>query len=173
MEERDRAETASKNRAGMSTPFVFILLLTFAVTAICTLLVGVVIYRNIGERVDGRYGTSTPLFYISAKIRAHDTAADGRNSVSIGEIDGIPALVLLEDYGCVTYIYVYEGTLRELYMSEGAGLGADEGSIVTPCAKMALQMKENTLTATLTNAGGDVHSVSVTLMAVTEREAAA
>lgn len=147
----------------ISIPFVLTLILVFAATIICTLLSGVMIYRNINGKIDDRYNETTPLMYISSKIRSHDYLDNGIHTVSVGEIDGNPALIFAEEYECVTYIYCYEGEMYELYMSAAAGLSADQGNAVLECPGLDFYMNDNIITVALTTKSGEIKKISVTL----------
>ena len=66
----------------------------------------------------------TPLAYLRAKIRS----ADEDGAVSVRQLEDTDAIVIHDKKErIVTYIYEYEGKLRELYASEEVtnGVGAN------------------------------------------------
>lgn len=162
-----------KKNVNISVPFVLTLVLIFSSTIICTLLSGIMIYRNINSKINDRYNETTPLLYISSKIKSYDYLADGKTVISIGEIDGYPALIFDEEYDCVTYIYAYDGEMYELYMSADAGLGANQGNPILECPALDFYMNDNIITIALTAADGDVKKISVSLKCYEYQEGAA
>ena len=157
-----------KKRINISTPFVFALVIIFAATIICTLISGVMIYRNINDKMNERYNETTPLLYISSKIRSHDYIEDGIDGVFFDEIDGCPALALYEGYECATYIYCHDGKIYELFMSIGAGLAAQDGEIIAECEALEFTSDGNLITVSMTTAGGEVKTVSSSMKSLDE-----
>ena len=75
---------------------------------------------------ESNYGSRTCLSYVTEKIRQSDT--DG--GVETGTFDGIPCLILRQNFGdqaYATYLYSYEGQLCELFVQEGADVHAPDG----------------------------------------------
>jgi len=68
------------------------------------------------------YDSRTAVSYIMEKVRQSDTA----DSISLTTLEDVPALCMLskidEDTYC-TYLYYYEGHLKELFMRQGTSLG--------------------------------------------------
>jgi|GEM_PF-1047035 len=160
----DRAPSkGGKKRMNISAPFVFALVIMFTATIICTLISGVLIYKNINEKMNERYGETTPLLYLSSKIRSHDYVEDGIDGVFFDTIDGCPALALYEGYECATYIYHCDGKIYELFMSIGAGLAATDGEVVAECKDLTFIADGNLITVAMTASDGEVKQVSVML----------
>ena len=94
-------------------------LLVFAVFAVCivlSIILGANVYKGITSRDSASYEMRTCTQYISNKIRSSSSP----KSVSVISSDGISALRIEEeedgDIFC-TYIYCYDGWIRELYSS--------------------------------------------------------
>ena len=85
----------------------------YAVAAALVLLLAADGYRDSLDRADKDFGSSTALAYVTEKLRA----GDRENAVRVDSLGGCPALVVSvsrEDSWYDTYIYCYEGSLREL-----------------------------------------------------------
>ena len=126
-----------KKRNRIIDIFPMLLFLIFTLSALGIVTFSVQIYRNIVERAEGRFDTETAAAYVSEKFRNHDqdgsiTLSDfmGNEAVTIDEtIKGVPY---------VTYIYVYDGYLRELF-TEREKLGeytAADGNEILPMASL-------------------------------------
>ena len=117
--------------------FPMLLFLIFTLSALGIVTFSVQIYRNIVERAEGRFDTETASAYISEKFRNHDAGG----AIRISEFLGNPAIAIEEnvkDVPYTTYIYVYDGYLREIF-SETAKLGdcmASDGNEILPMETM-------------------------------------
>ena len=110
--------------------FPFILFFVFALTALSVLLMATGIYQSITDHSSRSHTTRTSLAYISEKLHQNDV----NGQVSLGTLDGCDALVIRqqveENFYC-TYIYAFEGELRELFIKEGAAASASSGTPIT------------------------------------------
>ena len=95
--------------------FPISLFFIFALCALTVLLFAARIYRSTTENSSLNYSARSGLSYISEKIHQND--ADG--NILVGELCGETALIMEQTYKdsvYYTYIYSYEGALRELYI---------------------------------------------------------
>lgn len=120
-------------------------LLVFAVFALCVLLVlltGAKTYRALVQQGGERYAARTAAQYVSTRIRQ-------ASQVQVEDFQGCPALALGEiiDEECyVTYIYCYEGFLRELFCAESADLSPEDGEKVLEAEKLTFTLEGDLLT---------------------------
>lgn len=115
-----------------TTDFLFILTL-FGLLTLCSLCVmgfGLGIYRNTAAAMEENSQVRTSLTYVAEKLRQNDR----EGGVSLGEIDNTPALILHTNHNDVpycTYIYFYQGGLRELMTRESEEPAPYSGQIIT------------------------------------------
>lgn len=103
--------------------FILSLFLLFTVTAVTTVLTGMKIYRHTTDAMGQNYETRTFSSYLTEKVRQNDVS--GGISVyaqtGSGEMEEITeALCLTNNVGdrtYNTYLYLYNGYLRELTVS--------------------------------------------------------
>ena len=103
--------------------FPISLYFVFTVSALTVLLLATNVYRTTTENSALNFNANTSLSYITEKIHQNDT----EGAVSIGSFDGHQALILKQHYNdteYVTYIYVSEGNLMELYTKSSADVDA-------------------------------------------------
>ena len=136
--------------------FPMLLFLIFTLSALGIVTFSVQIYRNIVERAEGRFDTETAAAYISEKVRNHDQ----NGSVSLSEFMGNKAVEIdetIKEVSYVTYIYVYDGYLRELF-TEKENLSkctAADGNEILPMEAMNLAyMSERLLKLDFTDTAG-------------------
>ena len=101
------------------------LLAVFVLSAVMVILLSAQVYRGTTEKAETAE-SGTALNYITEKIHQGDLA----ESVSVGEISGLPALILsrgTENAWYDTYIYCYDGALRELMVNRELPPTADMG----------------------------------------------
>ena len=106
--------------------FPIALLLVLAASSLFLVILAANVYRKSVAWEESNYGSRTCLSYVTEKIRQSDT--DG--GVETGTFDGIPCLILRQNFGdqaYATYLYSYEGQLCELFVQEGADVHAPDG----------------------------------------------
>lgn len=116
-----------RQRHSVGGLFTLSLLLMFAFSTLVLVLLGSRIYRNGVSHLDRNYTTRTALAYVTEKIRQHDE----KDSVSFSELDGIPALFLkdtIDGDSFFTFVYFYDGALRELFVHSSTSPSPEMGS---------------------------------------------
>lgn len=117
----------NRQRHSISGLFTLILLLMFAFSTLSLVLLGSRIYRNGVSCLNRNYTTRTAVAYVTEKIRQHDE----KDGIFLSDLDGIPSLLMKDNIDgdtFLTYIYFYDGALRELYVRDGTDLSSDMGS---------------------------------------------
>ena len=102
--------------------FVIALFCIFALSAIFLISVGADIYSKTVEHMDSNFNSRTSFAYVTEKVRQ----ADKNGAVSMGELEGHPALLLYSsqnDTAYITYLYEHDGYLKELLVREDTPLG--------------------------------------------------
>ena len=144
--------------------FVLALFLVFTLSTLTLVLFGANIYQNTVNSREDNYHARTVCSYISGKFRSNDSAGD----ISIGSIDGQPSLILnqeINDASYSTYIYEYDGYLRELFVSDSVTLGAEvlnAGNKLCPVDKFEVsECNEglNPVKITVSLPDGDIESI--------------
>lgn len=109
--------------------FPIALFVVFALCALTVLLLAARIYQSTTENSSLNYTSRTGLSYISEKIHQNDV----NGNVSIGELDGTPALLMEQTYDDAvyyTYIYTYNGELKELFVKDNASADLSAGKTI-------------------------------------------
>lgn len=107
-------------------------LLLFAVFAVCVLVVlltGAGTYRRLTERDQAAFDSRTAARYVTTRVRQADRA----EGLSLRKIDGLDALVLTEQIDgepYETWIYCYDGHLRELFVRGGTQVQPESGETI-------------------------------------------
>lgn len=109
--------------------FPVALLFVFALSAIAVILLATGIYKDTAEHSSRSYTARTALAYLTEKVHQNDS----EGSIDLTDFDGCEALRIrqtYEDLSYTTYIYVYEGTLRELFLKDGTEASAADGNVL-------------------------------------------
>lgn len=106
--------------------FVLSLFCVFTITAFVVVIIGANVYRSTVNHMESTYSTRTALSYVTEKIRQHDE----KGQISFTELDGYPALLLMDttdgiDY--TTYIYSDGSRLLEFTVSDGTSVNSKMG----------------------------------------------
>lgn len=124
--------------------FVLALFGIFALSAIFLITIGANIYGKTMANMEKNFGTRTALAYITEKVRQSDL----ENQISVGELDGCPALVISSGTGenqYKTYLYEYQGTLKELMMKQDILLSPSAGQDILAVSGFELLPVNNRL----------------------------
>ena len=116
--------------------FPISLYFVFTVSALTVLLLATHVYRTTTENSALNFNANTSLSYIT------------EGAVSIGSFDGHQALILKQHYNdteYVTYIYVSEGNLMELYTKSSADVDVGSGKVILPLQSLDMEMSQSDL----------------------------
>ena len=153
----------NRQRHSISGLFTLILLLMFAFSTLSLVLLGSRIYRNGISFLNRNYTTRTAVAYVTEKIRQHDE----EDCVFLSELDGIPALLLKDEIDgdtFFTYIYFYDGALRELFMRSSSDPSPDMGSRIVVLDDFSVTASpELQDTLLIRAAGGEGHSLEASV----------
>jgi hypothetical protein len=154
--------------------FALILFCAFALSMLMVLMTGAGAYKNIRDAVRNHYSEDTCVSYIAMKLRHYDGAD---NSVTLGDVGGVPALLLSETMDgdeYVTAIYFYDGYVRELFAEAGYDQRPEDGfEIVEASSLTVTSPREGVYGVLCVGIGGGEAETSINLRsAAYEREAA-
>ncbi len=140
--------------------FILGLFLIFTITAIAVVLIGVGIFQFTVRNMDDNYELRTVHSYICEKIRQNDASGSIRTQYK----DGVSCLVFrstVSDTNYVTYIYCYDGYLRELLVSEDYPFDPASGQTVMELSSFSViqtRIPEPVYSCTITNQQGEKES---------------
>lgn len=140
-----------KNRLhSIDTLFVLLLFALFVTTALFVTVSGAAAYKSAAAQMDERFNKQTCISYITAKVRANNETG----KISIGDIDGINALCITDDFDgvkYVTYIYQYDGMVRELFCNAEISLPPSAGSGLTEAKGLSFSRDGDLFEVTFTD----------------------
>lgn len=136
-------EFKRENKHMVDILFVISLFCVFAFSALMLVIIGADVYKKTVSHMDENYSVRTAYAYISEKIRQNDHT-DAISVTSFGDGD---ALVLTEhvsgtDY--YTYLYLYDGSICELFSDSPVSLGPAAGNRILDCQNFKItQVADN------------------------------
>ena len=132
-------------------PLPALLLALFLLLSALTVVRSAAVYRKVLDRSD-RLSRSTALTYITEKVRHNDTAG----SVRVGKIGDCQALVIVQGDEILydTYIYCYDGSLRELMIKRELEPTPDMGRSLLPMESLELENTDGLLKIRCTDPQG-------------------
>lgn len=116
--------------------FVLALFCVFALSALMLVLLGSSVYKKTVSNMDANYNTRTSFAYITEKLRQNDSI----DSISIGKLDSIDAFIFTETINDVeysTYLYEYNGYLKELFAKADQTLDPSAGQNIIEIADLS------------------------------------
>lgn len=154
--------TGSQNTKSQTagTLFTMLLFLVFVLCALFTVLTGGKVYENISSRMEQTYTGSVALQYVANKVRQGDFAGQ----ISVKEIEGAQVLELAEEIdgeSYVTWIYYFDGSIRELFTYKDSGLSLKDGLEILACGGLSFVREGRLITIETAGAGGGSLTLSL------------
>lgn len=116
----------TQHRHVIDFTFPIAVFFVFAASSLAVLMLAANIYSNQTADANNNYMARTSLSYVNEKIRQNDE----RGGISIQTLEGQDCLVLENQIAGVsytTYIYQYDGKLKELFIREGVDVRLQDG----------------------------------------------
>jgi hypothetical protein len=136
--------TKERHAIRVDSAGVFLLGAMFLFLSIGLVMLGGSLYRQIMTKSNENDEARTTFSYISNQVHR----ADSGGGISVGEFGGHQALLLEQDYGewqFVTYLYYYDGALRELFVEKGTELDPGTGLPIVWLEDMGFEMDDTGL----------------------------
>ena len=139
-----------------------IVLAIFAAGTIAALLSGAGAYRRLTERDENEYEIRICTQYIATKI----SGAESTDAVFVEQAEelGVPVLCIRDTAGeesCVSYIYLYDGWICELYTLERYQPDFSAGEKLVQAGGLEFSISGNLFTARITSDSGEERTVHV------------
>ena len=120
--------------------FTLALFCVFSVCALMVVIMGADVYSKSVDDMQRNFDERTSLAYIATKLRQNDSA--WYSSASQTMEGGVQALVLnqtIDDTAYRTWIYCYDGQLREIFTLAGLQPAPQEGQPIMELADLAVE----------------------------------
>ena len=137
-------ETKQPGRHMVDILFPLLVFAIFLIAALLMILIGARVYRNTAVRMTENFGVQTSIAYVTTKIHQNDR----QGAISVTEFGGANALVIedrFEDAPYQTWIYYYDGSLREVLAPEGAAFEPESGTAIIDVAGFAIEQLSDQL----------------------------
>lgn len=131
----------NKEKNSVGIVFVLALTLVFVVLSVAVIYLGIGAYRRINNNMETNNEVRQTLLYITNKIKSADTVSD----ISIANEDNVTTIVIPVEGGA-TYIYYYEGILKEAFVFDDDVFRADLGDDLVEIKNFAVTLQNNKLT---------------------------
>ncbi len=126
--------------------FPIVLFFFFTLSALIVILFAAQVYQSTVRDASVNYNANTSLAYIREKIHRHDRAG----AISIVKFNDCEALRLADDVNgeeYATYIYQYDGSLREVFIKAGneSSVSAESGMEILPVDEFKITINNDSL----------------------------
>ncbi|MCL2499507.1 MAG: DUF4860 domain-containing protein [Defluviitaleaceae bacterium] len=122
--------------------FSILLFTAFAIAVLITLMLGASFYQRMNDMSQSGYEERTSLSYIWSKVKNNDRI----DMISVGDFEGIPALLLFQVYGSTTYvtrIYAYDGWIYELFSEYELEMLPENGMPILETSSLSFTQENN------------------------------
>lgn len=130
--------------------FIFAIFTMFAVTTFLVVIIGANQYRTTADAMNENYEVRTATSYIQERLRRSDSSC----GIHLTTLSGTQAIELTEtenDVPCTTYLYFYDGALRELLVTDASVFRLGAGQTIIELHGMDIrQLPEDILEITFT-----------------------
>ncbi len=128
--------------------FTMVTFLVYAMVLLMFVSLGATVYRSVTQQMELHQTQRTAENYLREKVRQNDRTGD----VSIGEIEGVPALQIGQTVGgkeYVTYIFTEGRSLKELLVSAEKKAKMSDGTVLLSMEAVSFTEEQGCLTVTL------------------------
>lgn len=122
--------------------FPIALFFVFAASSFSVLILAADVYASTTDRLGVNDENRTALSYISEKIRQNDSNG-AINTVSIDDTDCLALSAVYNGIPCTTYIYVYDGILKELFINDGIPVSLKNGRDIMQISSLSIDLLED------------------------------
>ena len=137
-------KTKNEHRHIIDIFFIISLLFGFVFCAILVIALGASIYNRVVASSSQTFDKRIAYAYIVQKVRQCDESG----TISVGEIDDIPALTIttaVSGTSYTTYMYVYNGYLMEVYASSDIDISPQSGQRIVQMDNMNIKISSSSL----------------------------
>lgn len=156
------------NKGRMEIIFPVVLFLVFTLSSLFIILYAARTYKQLVEESNIEYEHSTSLAYVSKKVQS----GDENGNISIGNLKGNKAIIMkqeIEGTPYITYIYVYDGKLRELFTADnGNNLDPSAGMVLFNADSFEVNMPNDRLISLTITTEGAEYTKNISLQSETE-----
>ena len=149
------------NSRAIDTFFILALLALFAITSFFVIIIGARQYHSIANQMTENYETRTAASYLVEKFNQNDV----EGSVTLTDVEGIPAIALtqtIHEQQYTTYIYAYEGYLREVTVSASTTVTPASGQKIVEAATLDITAcSRNLYCFTITDTYGNASPIFI------------
>ncbi len=149
----------------IDTVFVVMLFTIFAVLALLVVLITTKQFKHTASVMEEDYQVRTANSYLREIVRQHDKST----VVNISDFSGNSAITFTESingYTIITYVYCYDGYIRELSSVDSAEVAPDSGApVIQAQALNAEMLTDDTLKISYEDEFGDAHQLYIALHA--------
>ena len=150
----------SQKRHAIDFLFPVTVFFVFTISALTVILLAARIYQSTTD------DSHTALSYLTEKLRQNDR----EDGIFLDKFDGTQAVVLRQetaDASYLTYLYAWDGQLRELYVKEGTTLSPSAGKSILPVKEFSVEETENqVITFRCTDTSGKTATAVYTIRSV-------
>jgi hypothetical protein len=115
--------------------FLIVIFLMYTFASLSVLMLAVNFYQETVKQAEYNENSRSASAYIREVMHQNDVSG----GVSIGNFDGYECLMVEEDGGYILYIYLMDGSLRELYTREDAAVSAGNGQKIMKLEELSME----------------------------------
>jgi len=141
--------------------FVLILFLLLSALSVSVIMAGSAVYEKISANMDANYDRRVTFSYLATKIRQNDET--GR--IFLKQKDGVDMIAIKESESEMTYIYYFDGYIREIFVDADTAFELDWGDGIIQAEGFEFAFVDNKyeIEMSLTDSGGKVQTTKITL----------
>lgn len=149
----------TRHRHVIDLVFPIALFFVFAASSLSVLILAADVYASTTDRLGINDENRTALSYISEKIRQNDSNG-AVSTVSIDDTDCLTLSAVYNGIPCTTYIYVYDGILKELFINDGIPVSLKDGRDIMQISSLSIdRLEEHVYLFTTVDSTGTESSV--------------
>ena len=148
----------NSKKHSLGSIFIIALLLLLLLCAAAVIVLGLRAYQKSSDGYEKNFNARTSLLYLTQKLRQHDENGTVRIT-RMGDSDALLFSDSVGDFTICTYVYVYNGSLRELCVLDSVTPTPADGWELMKASDLSLSATDDrTLALCATDAEGRAYS---------------
>ena len=141
--------------------FVLVLFLLLSALSVSVIMAGSTVYEKISANMDENYDRRVAFSYLATKIRQNDKTG----SIFLKQKDGVDMIAIKESGSEMTYIYYFDGYIREILVDVETVFELDwgDGIIKAEGFGFVFAGDRNEIEMSFTDSGGKVQTTKIYL----------
>lgn len=151
-----------KRSQSLQTLCVLLIFCLFTISSLFLVLIGANVYQGVSRKMSDNNQIRATLSYVANKIRTGDEAGSVITETR-GDVDALIITAVYDGDAYHTYLYWYDGALKEQFLGSEEEFLPENGDEITPIPSFSIEQQGQAVTISAAADNGRAQSLTVAL----------